>query len=523
MRHRKRIRGTTAAYSSSRSTNEISGRHFGLGRFYRDAFRHGASQNITKSFLQNCLTEFQRRLEPPRGAGSERTTSLGQAQDELPVAEGVVHACHGRPEFAALEDPLDREGRLLPSVGVRPLVVHDLALRVGSVLQRIVIHGPRAVLDLPDLLPDGDHGVAEAVQFGLVFRLGRFHHEGMRHGPRHRWRVEAVVLQPLRDVLLHNPALPLQVRAVNDELVRALAEGVGRHDVEVRLQPGLHVVRVQDGIHRRVRDTLRAQHGVEHPRDARDARLAPRRRRHGAEVAAGRRGHHGVVREVGRQVLADTDRAEAWAATAVGDAEGLVQVEVADVRPDHPWGGQPQLGVHVGAVHVDLPAAVVHDLADLLDAVLEERPGGRVGNHQRSQGVLVLLAEGLELGQVHALRVVDPLDLHIAHGGRRWVRAVSGARDDADVPVALALRLQVLADHEEASILAAGAAGGLEGGGVEARALVELLLKRLQHLAVALRLAVRGERVHVPNLGPAARREGRHGVKLHGAGAERDH
>ena len=59
------------------------------------------------------------------------------------------------------------------------------------------------------------------------------------------------------------------------------------------------------------------------------------------------------------EVGADGDRSDAGAAAAVGDAEGLVQVQVADVGAEPPGPGQPDEGVEVGAVDVDLPAGVV--------------------------------------------------------------------------------------------------------------------------------------------------------------------
>ena len=57
----------------------------------------------------------------------------------------------------------------------------------------------------------------------------------------------------------------------------------------------------------------------------------------------------------------DADRAHARAAAAVRDAEGLVQVEVADVGAELGGPGQADQRVHVGAVHVDLPAVLVDD------------------------------------------------------------------------------------------------------------------------------------------------------------------
>ena len=74
---------------------------------------------------------------------------------------------------------------------------------------------------------------------------------------------------------------------------------------------------------------------------------------------------NGCAGEERGEVLGHADRAHAGAAAAVGDAEGLVQVEVADVGPDVAGAGEADLGVHVGPVHVDLPAGVVDDLADV--------------------------------------------------------------------------------------------------------------------------------------------------------------
>ena len=50
-----------------------------------------------------------------------------------------------------------------------------------------------------------------------------------------------------------------------------------------------------------------------------------------------------MAREEGREVLGYSDRADARAAAAVGDAKGLVQVEVADVGANVARGGQADL------------------------------------------------------------------------------------------------------------------------------------------------------------------------------------
>src|SRR6202043_3330628 len=128
-----------------------------------------------------------------------------------------------------------------------------------------------------------------------------------------------------------------------------------------------------------------------------DAGAAPGRRRHGTDrpeacaraiapappavrgLRAARLGARGRAERVagkeGREVRGDADRSHAGTAAAVRDAEGLVQVEMADVGADVAGAAEADHGVHVGAVHVDLPAMPVHDLAQLADALLEDAVG----------------------------------------------------------------------------------------------------------------------------------------------------
>mmetsp|Transcript_50792 Transcript_50792/g.163025 ORF Transcript_50792/g.163025 Transcript_50792/m.163025 type:complete len:1046 (-) Transcript_50792:41-3178(-) len=452
-----------------------------------------------------------------------QASSLLQAKLELAVAEGVVDARSRGPMFPTLQGPRRRERRLLTAVGVSPLGPADLGLGVRGVLQGVVVCRPSAVLDLADLLLDGDHRLAEAVQLIFVLGLGGLDHQGMWHRPRHGRCMEAIVLQALGDVLLDNAGLAADVREVHDELVRTPVVGIGGDDWKVRLKPRLHVIRVENGIARRVGDSLVAEHGAEHPRDDGDACLTPRCGRNGWQVAARRWGDHTVVRQVRCQVFLDADGPQARAAATVRDAEGLVEVQVTHISTNHARRREAQLGVHVGTVHVDLAATVVHDLANLLNVVLEESTGGRVRDHQSCQVVLVSFAQLPELLQVHASGIIDPLDLHVTHDCGCWVGAVRRSRDDADVAMGLANARQVLADHQQTSVLAGSTARGLQGAGIEARAADEVLLQGLQHLSVAGRLAVGRKGMHVGDFRPAARQQRGDRVQLHGARAQGNH
>ena len=72
---------------------------------------------------------------------------------------------------------------------------------------------------------------------------------------------------------------------------------------------------------------------------------------------------------------------------AVGDAEGLVQVEMRHVRAELPGQAETQQRVEIGAVHVDLAAVAVDHLADLDNGFLEHAVGRGIGDHQRRQVV----------------------------------------------------------------------------------------------------------------------------------------
>jgi hypothetical protein len=95
----------------------------------------------------------------------------------------------------------------------------------------------------------------------------------------------------------------------------------------------------------------------------------------------------------------DADGAHAGAAAAVGDAEGFVQVEMADVGADVAGAAEADLGVHVGAVHVDL-AAVAWTISQMSD-LLEDAVGAGIGDHQGGEiDFFVLLRPWREVGHV---------------------------------------------------------------------------------------------------------------------------
>ena len=233
-------------------------------------------------------------------------------------------------------------------------------------------HSPDA--DPVDLAADRDHRLAEPVELGEVLALGGLDHQRAGHREGHRRGVEAVVDQPLGDVVDADAGLLGQRPQVDDALVRDQAAGAGVEHGEVRFEPLGHVVRAEHGDLGGALEALGAHQPDVRPGDRQDARGAPGRGRDRAD--AGRRARGGLERVVGqvrRQVGAHRDRADARAAAAVRDAEGLVQVQVRDVGAEPAGPGQADQRVEVGAVDVDLAAGVVHGRADVGDVAPRTR------------------------------------------------------------------------------------------------------------------------------------------------------
>jgi len=120
--------------------------------------------------------------------------------DGVAVAEDVVHAGHGRPEFVVVQ-ALRRERRGVARVGTIPIVAVDLIRRVRGVFEEIILRVGCTGFHGGHFGVDGNHRVAETVEFVFRFAFGRFDHERAGEGPRERRRVKAVIHQAFHHVL----------------------------------------------------------------------------------------------------------------------------------------------------------------------------------------------------------------------------------------------------------------------------------------------------------------------------------
>ena len=134
------------------------------------------------------------------------------------------------------------------------------------------------------------------------------------------------------------------------------------------------------------------------------------------------------------------DRAHARAAAAMGDAEGLVQIHVRNIRTNFRGLGNAHLRVQVGAVHVHLTAVVVHDLTGLFDAFLIHAVSRRIGDHQRSERVAMVFGLGLQVRDIDIAIVVAAYqdNFHADHLRASGIGAVGRGWDQANCSLSVA-------------------------------------------------------------------------------------
>ncbi|OIQ66860.1 hypothetical protein GALL_515680 [mine drainage metagenome] len=225
------------------------------------------------------------------------------------------------------------------------------------------------------------------------------------------------------------------------------------------------------------------------------------------------------------QVGHHADRADTGAAAAVRNAEGLVQVEVADIAAKFSRCGQADQCVHVGPIDIDAPAMAVHQCAQVFDVGFEHAMRAGVGDHHGRQMGAVLFAFGLEVGHIDiAIGIASgDHDLHAGHGGASRVGAVRAARDQADVAVGLAAREVKGANRHHAGVFALAAGVGLQADPGVTGGLAQPVAQLAVEFGVTGTLPGRGKRVNGGKLGPGDRDHLAGGVELHGATAQRDH
>ena len=133
-----------------------------------------------------------------------------------------------------------------------------------------------------------------------------------------------------------------------------------------------------------------------------------------------------MTREIRSEVRPHRNGSDPGAASSVGNAEGFVKIEVADISTEMSRSSDANKGIEVGAIEVDLTASIVNRSADLADCFLENAMSGGVGDHERRKRLCVLGDFRSEIVNIDVSVFVagNDNDSHANHGGAGGVGAV---------------------------------------------------------------------------------------------------
>ena len=113
------------------------------------------------------------------------------------------------------------------------------------------------------------------------------------------------------------------------------------------------------------------------------------------------------------------------------DAKGLVQIQVADISTQVTGARQPDHGIHIGSVNIDLPAVLMGNLANLVHNFLKRPMSGRIGNHTSRQMIGVLRRLGAEIIKINIATLIRLYRRHepAYHFCTGWIGAMSRGWD----------------------------------------------------------------------------------------------
>ena len=193
-----------------------------------------------------------------------------------------------------------------------------------------------------------------------------------------------------------------------------------------------------------------------------------------------------------------------------------MRIEVHHVRAKIARTRDAQYGVHVGAVQIDQPAAVMDPLGDLADLAIEQSQRVRVRHHEHCQLVVQLGAQVVQVDQT-AVGALDGDRLKAGHprtGRIGPVRRVGGQ----DLGSPFAPRAELGGGHHQGGQLAMSSGGRLQRYCGQARNLAQHLLQFEQQLQQALQHVFRLVGMQVGEAGQRRQPFVPLGVVLHGTG-----
>ena len=243
--------------------------------------------------------------------------------------------------------------------------------------------------------------------------------------------MEAVVHQPFGQVVDLEAATAFERAQVEDAFMGHPAAGPPIEHGVMGIKPFGNPVGRQQGHGTGLAQAGAAHHADIHPADRQDAGAAPGGPAHRPDRLVAATGHQGMAGQEGHQVGRHRDRSHPRTTAAMGDAEGLVQVEMADIGAKAARFAEAHLGIEVGAIEVHLAAMAMHQGADGLDRRFKHPMGGGIGDHQGGQLAGMGAGLGLQVGQIDVAGVIAGHGHHLqtGHHGAGWIGAVGAGGD----------------------------------------------------------------------------------------------
>ena len=189
-----------------------------------------------------------------------------------------------------------------------------------------------------------------------------------------------------------------------------------------------------------------------------------------------------MLGQIRHQIFHHANWAYARAAAAMRNAEGFVQIQMADIAAEFTRCGYAHQRVHIRAIDINAAAVAVHQRAQLFHARFKHAVGAGVGDHDAGQIGAVLLAFRRQISQIHIALLVafGHHHLHTHHLCAGGVGAVGALRNQADIAMALALRRMVGLYRQQARVFALAAGIGLQANaGIAGDAAQPLLQERI--------------------------------------------
>src|SRR5215211_7011485 len=97
----------------------------------------------------------------------------------------------------------------------------------------------------------------------------------------------------------------------------------------------------------------------------------------------------------------NTHRPNTRSAATVRYAEGLMEIEMADIGAEAARSRQSEQRIEVGSIHIDLASGLMHHVAQLDDALLEDTMRGGIGHHDRRQLIMMVGDLSTQVPQVN--------------------------------------------------------------------------------------------------------------------------